>query len=160
MQNLDETDREILRLLLEDARRPYSEIADRVGVSPPTVSDRVDRLEQLGVIEQFTLDVDRSRLTDGVAVLVDVVLAPGADERASDRLAAAGAVERVYETADGRLVAEATVESAAVRSLLAESVGMDQVDAFEVDLLTENDWRPQLGTEAAEAEAVGAPTMD
>ncbi|WP_114579476.1 AsnC family transcriptional regulator [Saliphagus sp. LR7] len=50
MPELDSTDAVILELLLEDARRSYREIADEVGLSPPTVSNRVDRLRDLGVI--------------------------------------------------------------------------------------------------------------
>ena len=144
MRNLDETDLDILRLLLEDARRPYSEIADRVGVSPPTVSDRVDRLRKLGVIRQFTLDVDRSTLAEGVPVLIEVDLDPGADDRVPDRLASTGRVERVYETADRRLVVEATAEEGEARSVLTDAIDMDCVADYEIDLLSGAVWDPQL----------------
>lgn len=144
MRNLDETDLDILRLLLEDARRPYSEIADRVGVSPPTVSDRVDRLQKLGVIRQFTLDVDRSKLHDGVSVIIEIHLKPGTDDRVSDRLAATDRVERVYETAERRLLAEATVGEDEARDLLQETIDMEQVADYEVDLLSGAIWEPQL----------------
>ena len=50
MRDLDETDLEILQLLLSNARRPYSDIADVVGLSPPAVSDRVSRLQETGRI--------------------------------------------------------------------------------------------------------------
>jgi len=79
MRDLDETDLEILSLLAEDARRPFSEIGDRVGLSGPAVSDRVTRLEETGVIKRFTVDVDRTKLRAGVPVLVDVELPVGAE---------------------------------------------------------------------------------
>ena len=41
MRGLDDTDREILRLLLENGRKPYREIASAVDLSAPAVSDRV-----------------------------------------------------------------------------------------------------------------------
>ena len=44
MRELDETDVQILSLLAEDARRPYSDIGETVGLSGPAVSDRVTRL--------------------------------------------------------------------------------------------------------------------
>ncbi|MFB6083699.1 MAG: Lrp/AsnC family transcriptional regulator, partial [Halorientalis sp.] len=47
MRGLDETDREILDILLSDGRRPYSDIAEAVDLSPPAVSDRIDRLQEL-----------------------------------------------------------------------------------------------------------------
>jgi hypothetical protein len=39
MPGLDEADRRILSLLCEDARRTYRDVADRVGLSPPAISD-------------------------------------------------------------------------------------------------------------------------
>lgn len=167
MRNLDETDLDILRLLLEDARRPYSEIADRVGVSPPTVSDRVDRLEKLGVIRQFTLDVDRSKLNEGVGVLVEVQLRPDADDRVTERLAASDQVERVYETADARLVVEATVREDMVRPMLGQAIDMEYVREFDVRLLSAATWEPQLSTPGVQIDYeddgeadVNAPTVD
>ena len=59
MAGIDDVDYEILELLMENARHPYREIAKQVDRSPPTVSDRVERLQELGIIERFTLDVDR-----------------------------------------------------------------------------------------------------
>jgi DNA-binding Lrp family transcriptional regulator len=63
-------------LLLEDARRPYSEQAEAVELSPSAVSDRVDRLRDFGVIECFTLDLNRSRLREGVRLAVTPTVAP------------------------------------------------------------------------------------
>ena len=62
MTGIDDVDYRILELLMDDARRSYRDIAEEVGRSPPTVSERVERLTEVGVIERFTLDVDRSRL--------------------------------------------------------------------------------------------------
>jgi Lrp/AsnC family leucine-responsive transcriptional regulator len=145
MREIDDTDLNILRLLLEEGRRPYSEIADRVGVSPPTVSDRVERLQDLGVIRRFTLDVDRSTLDDGVEVLVDVYLKPGSNGDVKRRLATVDAVEHVFATADGRLTCKAVVQDGDVRPLLNEAVDMDVVERFEVDLLTDDIWVPYIG---------------
>ena len=59
---LDETDRRILELLREDARRTYGDIGTRVGLSAPAVKRRVDRLETDGVIRGYTTIVDHARL--------------------------------------------------------------------------------------------------
>src|SRR5579863_9506136 len=52
---IDETDETILSLLGEDARRPRSEIGQRVGLSASAVSRRIERLERLGVIAGYTV---------------------------------------------------------------------------------------------------------
>lgn len=145
MRGLDETDREILRLLLADARRPYSDIADRVDLSAPAVSDRVDRLREAGVIEGFTLDLDRSRLSTGTEVLVRLGVPATEVESARDALAADDRVEHVFETAAGEIVASAIVEEAAVRELLAETVGLDAVSSLDVSIIAESAWEPALG---------------
>lgn len=145
MRELDDTDRNILRLLLDDGRRPYSEIAEEVGVSPPTVSDRVERLQNLGIIRRFTLDLNRSLFDDGLEVLLDVHLRPDAAPDVAERFAAVEGVERVYATADRRLTVEAVVDDPDVRSLLERAVDMAVVDSYEVRLLNDTVWTPHVG---------------
>jgi DNA-binding Lrp family transcriptional regulator len=55
---MDQTDREIVALLREDARRSYLDIGRRVHLSAPAVKRRVDRLEREGVILGYTAIVD------------------------------------------------------------------------------------------------------
>lgn len=59
MKNLDEKDKRILEMLIEDSRRPYREIADEVDLSESTVRKRVIRLQQGGIIEKFTIKICR-----------------------------------------------------------------------------------------------------
>ncbi len=105
MTGLDDTDLKIVRLLAEDARRPYSEIADRVGLAPPTVSERIDRLRETGVVRGFTAEVDRSLLDDGVPLLVEVECAVGRSESVRQAIAERTDAEHVLSTADGRVLA-------------------------------------------------------
>ncbi|GAB6880336.1 Lrp/AsnC family transcriptional regulator [Halorubrum gandharaense] len=56
---LDETDREILFALQEDARTLSSgEIAERTDASSSTVRKRIQRLESEGIIKGYTAEVD------------------------------------------------------------------------------------------------------
>ncbi len=144
MSTLDETDLEILRLLVEDARRPYSSIAAEVDRSPPTVSDRIDRLEELGVIQRFTLDLDRSTFTDGIELLLDLELSATA-AGVSATLADAAWVEHVITTADGRVLAVATARPDRIRGLLAETVDTDVVDSYRVHPIEGRAWSPHVG---------------
>lgn len=63
---IDETDRQILQLLHDDARMPLAEIARRCGLALTTVHRRFRRLQETGVIEGFTLRVDPAAI--GLAV--------------------------------------------------------------------------------------------
>jgi DNA-binding Lrp family transcriptional regulator len=55
---MDGTDREIVALLRENARRSYQDIGQHVHLSAPAVKRRVDRLERDGVILGYTAVVD------------------------------------------------------------------------------------------------------
>jgi len=59
MKNLDEKDKKILEMLFQNSRRPYHEIADKVGLSESTVRKRVIKLQEGGIIEKFTIKICR-----------------------------------------------------------------------------------------------------
>ncbi len=146
MRGLDDTDREILRLLAEDARRPYSDIADAVDLSAPAVSDRVDRLREVGLLRRFTVDLDRSLLREGVPVLVSLSLRPSTGAAVSDALADADAVGSVFRTVDDRVVCTATVPEGDIEGALADVLERDAVRDHEVRLLAGRAWSPGFGT--------------
>jgi len=147
MRDLDETDLQILRLLMSNARRPYSDIADTVGLSAPAVSDRVARLQEAGVINRFTLDLDRSQLRKGVPVLISLDLPTSVLDVSSvkETLLTAGEVEHVFTTAAADLVVYARVPDNDVAGWLADTLGEEVIEGFEVTLLSGADWSPDLG---------------
>jgi Lrp/AsnC family transcriptional regulator, leucine-responsive regulatory protein len=74
---VDNADRKILALLVEDARRTYDDIARRVSLSAPAVKRRVDRLRGDGAIRGYTAVLDHSALGDHTEALVELFFAPG-----------------------------------------------------------------------------------
>lgn len=69
---LDAIDRKILRLLSADARQSYQAIADEVGLSRPSVMERVKRLEEAGYIRGYAVQVDRGKAGFPVTAFVAV----------------------------------------------------------------------------------------
>jgi Lrp/AsnC family transcriptional regulator, regulator for asnA, asnC and gidA len=59
---IDEKDLRIIDMLRENARIPVTEIASRLDVSESTIRKRIIRLEKNGVITQYTVVVDPSKL--------------------------------------------------------------------------------------------------
>jgi len=55
---LDDTDMAILQELVDDARISQRQLAAKLGVSAPTVGERMTRLERNGVITRYTVDID------------------------------------------------------------------------------------------------------
>ncbi len=71
---LDRTDRGLIGLLQEDARRSNKELAGLAGIAPSTCSERVRRLEDEGVFRGFHADVDPSVLGIGMRAVIAVRL--------------------------------------------------------------------------------------
>lgn len=111
MRDLDETDITILELLAKNSRQSYSDIGEQVGLSGPAVSNRVQRLQESGIIQQFTINVDRSQLRAGVPILVTVALHPDDLAEVRDSVRDAEAVEHVFTTAESTLVFHARVRA-------------------------------------------------
>jgi Lrp/AsnC family leucine-responsive transcriptional regulator len=145
MRDLDETDFEILELLLSDARRPWSELAEVVDLSPPAVADRVERLQERGVIRRFTVAIDRSQLGGGVPVLLTLTVESGAFDAVREALSNAEAVEYVFTTAEGDLLCYARVADGDVPAWLSRTVATDHIADYDVELLTDAEWMPSVG---------------
>lgn len=82
---LDPVDLHILRLLQNDARTTYRELAAEVGVAPSTCLDRVTRLRRSGVILGHQLRLDPARLGRGLEALLSVQVRPHRREPSSAR---------------------------------------------------------------------------
>ncbi|MCV6596854.1 MAG: Lrp/AsnC family transcriptional regulator [Mangrovicoccus sp.] len=54
---LDDLDRTILGVLLRDGRVSWKDLAADAGVSPPTIRDRVKRLQDIGVVQRFAVEL-------------------------------------------------------------------------------------------------------
>ncbi|MFI1093511.1 Lrp/AsnC family transcriptional regulator [Streptomyces sp. NPDC020917] len=73
---LDPVDLHILRLLQNDARTTYRDLAAAVGVAPSTCLDRVARLRRSGVILGHELRLDPAKLGRGLEALLLVQVRP------------------------------------------------------------------------------------
>jgi len=74
---LDATNLAILRELLDEPRLAMSELARRVDMSAPAVAERVQRMQEAGVIRGARLDLDQSALGLGITAFVRVRPMPG-----------------------------------------------------------------------------------
>ncbi len=68
---LDELDRKILMVLQSDGRLSFRKIAERIGTTTATVSERVKRLERSGVIRNYTVILDPTLL--GLNTMISLV---------------------------------------------------------------------------------------
>ncbi|HUA31836.1 MAG TPA: Lrp/AsnC family transcriptional regulator [Streptosporangiaceae bacterium] len=76
---LDDLDLTLLRALATDARQSQRALARAVGMSPPAIADRLARLERVGAIRGYRVDVDWAALGYPVVVYLAVTAGPGMD---------------------------------------------------------------------------------
>ena len=95
---LDETDREILRILMDDARTPFSEVARQIDMSSATVHDRVGRMEDAGVIEGYHARVDPRAIGLNISAIVGLRVEQGREEETLTRLTEIDGVQEVHLT--------------------------------------------------------------
>ncbi|WP_435063916.1 Lrp/AsnC family transcriptional regulator [Halobaculum sp. EA56] len=95
---LDETDRAILRILQEDARTPFSEVARQIDMSSATVHDRVSRMEEAGVLKGYRAEVDPKAVGYGVSAFVGLRVQQGHEEDALKTLREVEGVREVHLT--------------------------------------------------------------
>ena len=69
---LDEIDIRILRKLISDARLSYRSIAEQIGVSPPTVLARVEKLEKNKIIKSYSALLDHEKLGYDLTAIIEV----------------------------------------------------------------------------------------
>jgi len=77
VSRLDEKDRKILSVLLNDSRVSLRQIAKRTGLSLSTVASRLRRLESLGIIKKYTVEIDLEKLGYVFPVIIDVKVSKG-----------------------------------------------------------------------------------
>lgn len=97
---LDDLDRKLLRLLVGDGRRSYTDLARDTGLSTSAVHQRVRRLEQRGVILGYTARVDPTIVGLPLTAFVSITpIDPAAPDDAPERLAHLSAVEACHSVA-------------------------------------------------------------
>lgn len=70
---MDAIDRRLVDLLRENARTPYAELARKVGLSAPSVHERVGKLEAAGVIRGYRAEVEPAAVGLSVTAVIGIV---------------------------------------------------------------------------------------
>lgn len=94
---MDDIDRKLVEKLRDSARTSYAELARQVGLTSPSVQERVAKLEKSGVITAYRADVDPEALGLGVTALVGIVTASGREYAdVTEALSAIPVIESCY----------------------------------------------------------------
>jgi Lrp/AsnC family transcriptional regulator for asnA, asnC and gidA len=94
---IDAVDLRILSMLQENARTPFTKIAQELGVSDATIHLRVRKMENTGVIEKYDTVLNEEKMGKPVSAYVLVRVDPGTVEEVCKRLLE---LEKVYEISE------------------------------------------------------------
>ena len=95
--DLDATDRDLLAALLEDARISQRGLAKRVGVAQGTITNRLRRLEGMGVIKGYTVLLDAESIGWTMTVITGLTIQKGSMIDVQQQIAADPRVFAVYD---------------------------------------------------------------
>ncbi|NJF24504.1 HTH-type transcriptional regulator LrpA [Thermococcus sp. Bubb.Bath] len=101
---LDERDKVIIDMLTKDARTPFTEIAKVLGISETAVRKRVKALEEAGVIKQYTVVIDPSRLGYNLVSLTGVDTLPEKIFEVAEKLKEFEFVRNLYLTSGDHMI--------------------------------------------------------
>ncbi len=107
---LDETDRGIIEVLEKDARTSLRRIAEEVGVSLGTVSNRVHKLEDSGIIKGYRVILDSDNVGWWLTVVIGLRIEKGRLIEIQEKIAVDSRVYGVYDVTgdyDSMIIAKA-----------------------------------------------------
>ena len=73
MYKLDSIDKKILDILQDNARDSASNIAEIIGMSIPSVTDRIRKLQEFGIIKGFKAVIDSKKLGYDVGAIITII---------------------------------------------------------------------------------------
>jgi Lrp/AsnC family leucine-responsive transcriptional regulator len=123
---INEKDKEILKILQEDARISNAEIARKLGLAPSGIHERMKKLEQKGVIQSYEARIDPKAVELGLLSFIFIKTNGGvADWETGEMLAAIDEVLEVHCIAgeDCYLIKVRTKDAQALTDLLRVSIG-------------------------------------
>ncbi|MEA4987662.1 MAG: Lrp/AsnC family transcriptional regulator [Anaerovorax sp.] len=96
IKNYDQIDEMILNLLIENSRMSYIEIAEKVGLSRISIKNRIEALENAGVIERYTVILNPEKIGRNVSAFFDIQVKPDALYSIIDALSQEESITDMY----------------------------------------------------------------
>ena len=77
--HIDKIDRQILSILVENAKTPYTEIAKKLLVSPGTIHVRMKKMEDVGLVKKSQLTINHELLGYDLTAFLGIYLEKGSN---------------------------------------------------------------------------------
>jgi DNA-binding Lrp family transcriptional regulator len=93
---VDELDQSLLRALQANSRESVTALSKALGVTRPTVQERINRLERRGIIRGYTISVDPDYARKRVSAYVMISIEPKAQAQVTAALTKLGELESLH----------------------------------------------------------------
>ena len=123
VNGIDENDNQIIDILSKDARASYSDIGSRIGLSRTAVKNRIQRLEEDGIIVGYKAVIKSREASETMAFLVNIETSPEAFEVVKELFKAADETVTLFQTT-GKCHLTAVCLSKDMNSMRAFVTGM------------------------------------
>ena len=106
MEQLDERDAKILKLLQNNCKTTAREIAKKIGSPITTVYSKIKRMEELGIIKQYRAILDSRKLDKGTTafILVSFAYRPGGREKPLSQRDVAKQIAAILEVQEVHII--------------------------------------------------------
>lgn len=144
---MDDVDRRLLAALRANARMTYAELGRLIGMSGPSVTDRVNRLEQGGVITGYHAAVAPQALGLGVSALIGVYLSDAGDQdHVARQMADLREVEDCWFVAgeESFLIKVRTVDVPSLEQTISRLRGLDGVSRTRTTVVLSTKWEGRV----------------
>jgi Lrp/AsnC family transcriptional regulator, leucine-responsive regulatory protein len=122
---LDSINCQLLEHLQTDGRISYSQLAQRVGLSTPSVIERIRKLEDAGILAGFTVRVNLGALGYNVMALIEVKTSPSSHQKVLEFARKEAQIRECYfVTGDSSIVARVVMRDIAELQGFVERLGM------------------------------------
>jgi Lrp/AsnC family transcriptional regulator for asnA, asnC and gidA len=125
MVEVDKLDLKILKMLQENGRLPFTEIAEKLKLSESTIRKRVQALQKKEVIKKFTIEIDPSKIGINTVAIVGVDVDPTKLLEAAQKLCEIKEVRSVAtSTGDHMIMTEIwTRDGRELTKLISKKIG-------------------------------------
>jgi len=134
--DMDDLDRQILALLMENARMAYTEVAKKLQVSGGTIHVRMKKLEDCGIVRGYLLHVDPEQLGYDITAFLGIYLDKSSHyEAVIKTLAGVPEIVSAHYTTGGynifaRVICRDTNHLRAVLHTIQETEGIQRTETF------------------------------
>ncbi|MBQ3102769.1 MAG: Lrp/AsnC family transcriptional regulator [Oscillospiraceae bacterium] len=161
--HLDQTDMQLLQLLMEDSKTPYAELGRQLNLSRAAITKRVNALIEKGVIERFTVYINPRRVKRDITTLFELTTMPAHTQQIMDELSKQSEIGEIYMTGDLTLFAFAyfadnTKLNEFLMRVLSRLPGLHEIKTHAILASKSNlDWNFNFQQPAEGAEGAVAP---